>query len=132
MTFKTRVDGQFANAFSENPVDICHNLAALNDNACLAVCFNGAKRKPGVFRPAVSDQSLWFSKGEAGQRTFDAVLPRGERHLRQGLEVRFANQADRPDRHGEKPQFSTKSPGSIDAIAATACSNAGANVRSIP
>jgi hypothetical protein len=33
-TFTTRVDGQFANAFSDNPVDICHNLAALNDNAC--------------------------------------------------------------------------------------------------
>jgi len=28
-------------------------------------------------------------------------LPRGERHLRPGLEVRFANQADRPNRHGE-------------------------------
>lgn len=73
-TFKTRVDGQFVNALSEKPVDICHNLAALNDNAWLAVYFNGAKRKPGVFRPAVSDQSLWFSKGEAGQRTFDAVF----------------------------------------------------------
>jgi hypothetical protein len=73
-TFKTRVNAQFANALSENPVDICHNLAALNDNACLAVYFNGAKRKPGVFGPAVSDQSLWFSKGEAGQRTFDAVF----------------------------------------------------------
>jgi hypothetical protein len=32
-TFKTRVDGQFVNALSEKPVDICYNLAALNGNA---------------------------------------------------------------------------------------------------
>ena len=72
--FKTRVDGQFVNALSDKPVDICQNLAALNDNAWLAVYFDGAKRKPNVFRPAVSDQSLWFSKGETGRRVFDAVF----------------------------------------------------------
>jgi hypothetical protein len=72
-TFKTDVDGQFVNALSDKPVDICENLAALNNNAWLAVYFDGAKRKPGVGRSAVSDQSLWFSKGEAGRQVFDAV-----------------------------------------------------------
>jgi hypothetical protein len=78
-TFKTHVDGQFVNALSDKPVDICQNLAALNDNIWLAVYFNGAKRKPNVFRPAVSDQSLWFSKGETGQRVFDAVFAAWEK-----------------------------------------------------
>jgi len=76
---KTRVDGQYVEWLSDKPGDICHNLAALNDNAWLAVYINGAKRKPGVFLPAVSDQSLWFSKGEAGQRVFDAVFAAWEK-----------------------------------------------------
>jgi photosystem II stability/assembly factor-like uncharacterized protein len=70
--YKTQVDGQYVEALSEKPVDICKNLAALNDNGWLAVYLNGAKRKPNVWRPAISDQSLWFSKGDAGQRVFDA------------------------------------------------------------
>jgi hypothetical protein len=78
-TFKTRVDGQYVEALSDKPGDICHNLAALNDNAWLAVYIDGAKRKPGVWLPAVSDQSLWFSKGEAGQRAFDAVFAAWEK-----------------------------------------------------
>jgi hypothetical protein len=78
-TFKTDVDGQFVNALSDKPVDICENLAALNNNAWLAVYFDGAKRKPGVRRRAVSDQSLWFSKGEAGQRAFDAAFAAWEK-----------------------------------------------------
>jgi hypothetical protein len=73
-TFKTGVDREFVNALSDKAVDICKNLAALNDNAWLAVYFDGAKRKPGARLGAVSDQSLWFSKGEAGQRTFDDVF----------------------------------------------------------
>jgi hypothetical protein len=55
-------------------------------------------------------------------------LPRGERHLRPGLEVRFAPtkltgpMVTAKPRQGRasKPQLSTKSPGSIDAIATTA------------
>ncbi|WMT71918.1 hypothetical protein [Bradyrhizobium sp. Ash2021] len=78
-SFKTRVDGQYVEALSDKPDDICRNLAALNENAWLAVYINGAKRKPGVFRPAVSDQSLWFSKGEAGQRVFDAAFAAWEK-----------------------------------------------------
>jgi hypothetical protein len=76
---ETRVDGQYVELLSDKPGDICHNLTALNDNAWLAVYFNGAKRKLSVFRPAVSDQSLWFSKGEAGQRVFDAVFAAWEK-----------------------------------------------------
>jgi hypothetical protein len=98
MTFKTRVDGQYMEALSDKPGDICHNLAALNDNLWLAVYINGAKPH---WRPAVSVQSLWFSKGEAGQRAFVPYSPRGKRHLRRGLEARFAIQADRPNRHDE-------------------------------
>jgi hypothetical protein len=49
----------------------CHNMAALNDHLRLAVYLNGAKPHR---RPAVSDQSLWFSKGEAGQHAFDIVF----------------------------------------------------------
>jgi hypothetical protein len=77
--FKTSVDGQFVNALSDTPVDRCKNLAALSDNAWVAVYINGVKRKPNVFRPAVSDQSLWLSKGEAGQRIFDAVFAAWEK-----------------------------------------------------
>jgi len=72
-SYKKRAD-QYVEWLSEKPGEICHNLSALNDNLWLAVYFNGAKRKPNVFRPAVSDQSLWFSKGETGQRVFDAVF----------------------------------------------------------
>jgi hypothetical protein len=64
---------------SDKPGELCHNQSALNDNLWLAVYFNGAKRKPNVFRPAVSDQSLWFSKGETGQRVFDAVFAAWEK-----------------------------------------------------
>jgi hypothetical protein len=46
----------------------------MNNDAWLAIYLNGAKRKPNVFSPAVSDQSLWFGKGETGQRVFDAVF----------------------------------------------------------
>jgi hypothetical protein len=75
-TFKTSVDGQYVVALSDKPGDICHNLAALNGNVWLAVYFNGVKPHR---RPAVSDQSLWFSKGEAGQRAFDAVFAAWEK-----------------------------------------------------
>jgi len=74
---------------------ICHNLAALNDNAWLAVYFNGAKRKPGVFRPAVSDQASGSARERPGSGHSMPYLRRGEKHLRPGPEVRFANQADR-------------------------------------
>jgi hypothetical protein len=77
--FKTNVAGQFVNALSDSPVNRCKNQAALNDNAWVAVYINGVKRKPNVFRPAVSDQSLWLSKGEAGQRIFDAVFAAWEK-----------------------------------------------------
>jgi hypothetical protein len=72
--YKMQADGQYVDALSDKPHDICENLAALNDNAWLAIYLNGAKRKPNVFVPAVSDQSLWFSKGEAGQRVFADVF----------------------------------------------------------
>lgn len=75
-TFKTHVDGQYVEALSDKPGDICHNLAALNDNLWLAVYFNGTKPHR---RPVVFDQSLWFSKGEAGQRAFDAVFTAWEK-----------------------------------------------------
>jgi hypothetical protein len=78
-TFKTQVDGQYVELLSDKPVDICHNLALLNDNLWLAVYINGAKRKSSQWRPAVFDQSLWFSKGEAGQRAFDAVFAAWEK-----------------------------------------------------
>lgn len=76
---KMPVDGRYVEWLSDKPGDICHNLTALNDNASLAVYINSAKRKPGVFRPAVSDQSLWFSKGEAGQRVFETVFSAWEK-----------------------------------------------------
>jgi hypothetical protein len=81
-TFKTRVDGQYVEWLSDKPADLCHNLATLNDNLWLAVYINGAKRPrvttlPGY--PAVSDQSLWFSKGETGRRAFDAVFAAWEK-----------------------------------------------------
>jgi hypothetical protein len=78
-TGKTGVDGQYVEWLSDKPGDICHNLTALNDNAWLAVYINGAKRKPGVFRPAVSGQSLWLNKGEAGQRIFDTAFAAWEK-----------------------------------------------------
>ena len=78
-SYKKRADGQYVEWLSEKPGEICHSLAALNDNLWLAVYLNGAKRKPNVFRPAVSDQSLWFSKGETGQRVFDAVFAAWEK-----------------------------------------------------
>jgi hypothetical protein len=76
MTFKTDVDGQYMEALSDKPSDICYNVAALNDNLWLAIYFNGAKPHR---RPAMSDQSLWFSKGEAGQRAFDAAFAAWEK-----------------------------------------------------
>jgi hypothetical protein len=82
---KTRVEGQYVEWLSDEPGDICHNLAALNGNAWLAVYINGAKRKPGVFGPAISDQSLWFSKGEAGQRAFETVFAAWEKTSEAGV-----------------------------------------------
>jgi hypothetical protein len=82
ITFKTSVDGQYVEALSDGPGDICHNLTALNDNLWLAVYINGAKPHR---RPAVSDQSLWFSKGEAGQRAFDAVFGAWEKTSEAGV-----------------------------------------------
>jgi hypothetical protein len=76
---RTRIDGQYVEELSDRPADICYNVAALNDNAWLAVYLNGAKRKPNVFRPAISDQSLWFRKGETGQRVFEAVFAAWEK-----------------------------------------------------
>jgi hypothetical protein len=43
----------------------------------------------------MSDQSLWFSKGKAGQRAFDAAW---EKTSEAGLEARFAIQADGPSK----------------------------------
>jgi hypothetical protein len=76
---KTRGEGRYIEGLSEKPVDICENLTALIDNAWLAVYLNGAKRKPGTLRATVSDQSLWFSKGETGQQIFDTVLAAWEK-----------------------------------------------------
>ena len=76
--FKKNVDGQFVNALSDTPIDRCKNLAAFNDNAWVAVII-GVKRKPNVFRPAVSDQSLWLSKGGADSVSSMPYLPRGKR-----------------------------------------------------
>ena len=80
----TRIDGRYMEELSDRPADICYNVAALNDNAWLAVYLNGAKRKPNVFRPAISDQSLWFSKGETGQRVFEAVFAAWEKRPEAG------------------------------------------------
>ncbi len=77
--YKMQADGQYVDALSDKPHDICENLAALKDNAWLAVYLNGAKRRPNVFLPAVSDQSLWFSKGETGQRVFTDVFAAWEK-----------------------------------------------------
>jgi hypothetical protein len=77
--YKMRGDGLFLQAFSVEPAEICQSLAALNEYAWLAVYINGAKRKPNVFRPAISDQSLWISKGESGQRVFDTVFAAWEK-----------------------------------------------------
>jgi hypothetical protein len=74
--FKTRVDGFYLEELSDKPVDICHNLALLSDNPWLSVGFNGAKPH---WRPDTADQSLWFSKGEAGQRAFDAAFAAWEK-----------------------------------------------------
>lgn len=82
VTFKTRVDGQYVEWLSDKPADICHNIVTLNDNLWLAVYINGAKR-PRVTTlpkyPAFFDQSLWLSKGETGQRVFDAVFAAWEK-----------------------------------------------------
>lgn len=75
-TFKTRVDGQYVEALSDKLGDICRNLATLTDNLWLAVYLNGAKPHR---RPSVSDLSLWFSKGETGQRAFDAAFAAWEK-----------------------------------------------------
>lgn len=83
-TSKARGDGQYVGWLSDKPGDICHNLTALSNNRWLAVYINGAKRKPGVFGPAMSDQSLWFSKGEAGQQVFDAVFAAWEKTSESG------------------------------------------------
>ena len=78
-SYKARVDGKYVEELSDKAVDICENLAAMSNNAWLAVYLNGAKRKPNVFIPAISDQSLWFSKGETGHRVFDAVFAAWEK-----------------------------------------------------
>jgi hypothetical protein len=69
---KTHVNGRYMEWLSDKPGDICHNLAALNDNAWLEIAFDIAKRKPNAIEPI--DQTLWFGKGESGQRLFDAVF----------------------------------------------------------
>jgi hypothetical protein len=76
---KGRLDGTYVHELSDKPADICENLAAMSNNAWLAVYLNGARRKPNVFRPAITDQSLWFSKGETGHRVFDAVFAAWEK-----------------------------------------------------
>lgn len=76
---KGRLEGEYVHELSDKPVDICENLAAMSTNAWLAVYLNGAKRKPNVFRPAITDQSLWFSKGETGRRAFDDVFAAWEK-----------------------------------------------------
>jgi hypothetical protein len=78
-TYKMHGDGLFLHAFSVEPAEICQSLAALDSDTWLAVYLNGAKRKPNVFRPAISDQSLWISKGESGQRVFDTVFAAWEK-----------------------------------------------------
>jgi hypothetical protein len=77
--YKMQAEGKYVDALSDKPRDICANLAALMDNAWLAVYLNGAKRKANVFLPAVSDQSLWFSKGETGQQVFTEVFSAWEK-----------------------------------------------------
>jgi hypothetical protein len=83
-SYKTATAGLYVQELSDKPADTCANSAALNGNPWLAVYLNGARRKPNVFRPAVSDQSLWFSKGETGQKVFDAVLAAWEKATRAG------------------------------------------------
>ena len=83
-SYKMQVEGRFIEALSDKPGDICENIAALKDNAWLAVYLNGARRKPNTFRPAISDQSLWFSKGETGQQIFDDVFAAWERTPERG------------------------------------------------
>jgi hypothetical protein len=75
-SYKTRIDGKYLVELSEEPVQICENLAALNDNAWLSILLRDAKRKPGVL---YSTRNLWFSKGESGQRVFDAVFAAWEK-----------------------------------------------------
>jgi hypothetical protein len=74
--FNTTVDGFYLEGLSDTPVDICHNLALLSDNPWLSVGFNGAKPRR---HPGLPEQSLWFSKGETGQRAFDAVFAAWEK-----------------------------------------------------
>jgi hypothetical protein len=83
-TYKMRTDGLFVHAFSDKPAETCQNLATLNDGAWLAIYLNGAKRKPDVFRPAISDQSLWLKKGESGQQVFDTVFSAWEKARQPG------------------------------------------------
>jgi hypothetical protein len=73
-SYKSDGQGRYLEELSLKPVEFCANLGAMNNDAWLAIYLNGAKRKPNVFSPAVSDQSLWFSKGETGQRVFDSVF----------------------------------------------------------
>jgi len=73
-SYKSDGQGRYIEELSLKPVEFCANLAAMKNDAWLAIYLNGEKRKPNVFSPAVSDQSLWFSKGETGQRVFDAVF----------------------------------------------------------
>lgn len=72
-SYKMTTDGEYVEALSNKPADICKNLAVLTSNVWLEVLLNGAKRKPNVFLP-VADQTLWFSKGKTGQLVFDAVF----------------------------------------------------------
>lgn len=83
-TRRTHLNGQYVEMLSDQPGDICRNLAILNGNAWLAVYINGAKRKPRGVRSAVADQSLWFSKGAAGQQVFDTVFTAWEKTLEAG------------------------------------------------
>jgi hypothetical protein len=78
-TRRGRLNGQYVEMLSDQPGDICRNLAILNGHAWLAVYINGAKRKPRGVRAAVSDQSLWFGKGESGQLVFDTVFTAWEK-----------------------------------------------------
>lgn len=78
-TGRGRLNGQYVEWLSDQPGDICRNLAMLNGNAWFAVYVNGAKRKPRGVRSNVSDQSLWFSKGKSGQLVFDVVFAAWEK-----------------------------------------------------
>jgi hypothetical protein len=55
---------------------VAHRRGLLSDNPWLSAAFNGAKPRR---RPGLPDQSLWFSKGETGQRVFDAVFAAWEK-----------------------------------------------------